>query len=281
MSPSSLRVPVAVLLAAAVCAVVLLRNPAGDGQRPPPADDPVRAGRERYATFAAADLEALDRGSFIAILRRAVIDPSDGYTAADLDQVLAGTAEFIHVRFLQDSPTVYQQWRERNGYVPRSPEIIQGSGVEHNWRIWTGRTEDRPSFDELVEGSFSQSVNDAGGRARPTRIATDPQSLAVQFYREDRRSPPPLLKGGLGAELWHGRISASMMNLWEPPQSRRALLASPGSVRCARVGLIIEGQTGDRHPWLFTWLQDPTDKRWRLSWVNIQNYEGHLPMIVY
>jgi len=246
-------------------------------------DLPVAA-REHFAKFKVESLVTLDEESLSKLLTQGKTDSTGKHSESELQEVAKATAEFIHMRFLQDSPAAYREWRKRKGYAQRSEEIIKGSGVAVNWGFWTNRPGQEPSFvdlADLMDGSFAASLDALGGRARPVKIATDAEAFVIDFYREDRGHPTPKLEGTMGSDLWLGNISASPLSLWEPPHSRKTLLSKPGWLRGACVGVILEGATGDRLPWLFTWIQDPENQKWYLSWVNIQNYDGNLPMIVF
>ena len=283
----SKRVMVLMATSLCVCGVAFLTwrtvnrlvSPAG-----PQVRDLAAAGRQHFAKFTVQPLRTLDDEGLMKLLSQGKTDASGKHSDAELRDLAAATAEFIRLRFLQDSPAVYREWRTQKGYKQRPAEILKAVGIAYNWAVWTNQRGKEPSYvdlTDLMDGSFEASLNGLDGKARPVNISTDAEAFAINFYREDRGHPAPMLKGIMGAELWLGNVAASPLPLWEPPHSRKALLSDPGWMRCADVGVILEGATGSRFPWVFTWIQDPVDHRWYLFWVTIQNYDGDLPMIVY
>jgi len=168
---------------------------------------------------------------------------------------------------LVEDPTEYFRWREAQGDVPLTLERMRddplyGSAFEFH--------SDRGTITDQMSGRDAVgAILQARSVGTLTGLPGDEKGMLVTFKLVTASDlKPPTFEGKLGSEVWVGGRSSAGNNWWQGEFSE---LVSAGELLTGYLATVVEFETGPRRPMIWSWYWHPTQERWRLRAVLLNN----------
>lgn len=236
----------------------------------------VEEGRRAYATIdhitdvrsQAAVRHAMEAASF---------DDQAGLETAQVDALVEQVAEFLFMRFGQDSPAQYRAWR-----AARGDEWREWSYLRDIWNVskWYEAHVGEPipdgagsKMDEVFDRLWIRRAEMYDGFNRLDSIAAEPKGLAVVIARATLGDPlPKMVHGEMNERLWYGEVEGTHCSWWQPRVTIASLLENRGEAIVATVGVVAQFGERWRRPLIMMYVWDPMSSAWVLETLNTTNY---------
>jgi hypothetical protein len=265
-------VTVCVIVAVALV-VWFVRSGLAGAPRPSAADlikSSLREGARAYKPLAMVPIAEARPGW----LASAPIDDRSGMRV-DHAALRREVEEFVRRRLVEQDFEAYVAWRLERGWRWKSVEELQATWhIREAYQAVIGR----PAPNDLDVRGFMAALWDTGlaghaGENRPVALARDRTGQTVTIGRtNDPADHCQTLDGELGPETWHGPTCATLRRWFHPPTSPKELFRRHGTLVTATVGVVVELQSGDRQPYMFSFFHDPERAAWMLMEVNRSHY---------
>lgn len=216
-----------------------------------------------------------DRSRLAGALKTADVLGLEHIDSTKLSLLINAAAEFMYLRYGQDSPMAYADWLLGRG--------CRWSDLEPLLKVWTvdtayplmvgGEFPTDESSEQLFHRYFTPTLDWEKGVNRPASIAAERRGTAIVIGVADMAHPvSPRVAGIMPSELWHGKTSGNMCQWLLPKKSFQDLIREFGAVTCAQVAVVTRFADGSIRPrmTMFTW--SPVEKQWTLQQVTDFNY---------
>ena len=180
--------------------------------------------------------------------------------------LLESAGEFLTHRF-EKSPAEYIAWRERQGYVRRSPEALKNVvGIDGVWRGYFGEaTAPALPWDELFTKAIEGQANVGEGRTLAISVANGVQGYEVALGKMTRTGNEPAEFKGLLGDMYRVGGNGSFPSWWSLPRKPKEMLDTTPEIAVAFVGFLAEFRDGVRRVVSLRFVRDPILKRWMID----------------
>jgi len=244
----------------------------------------LERGRDLYKPLSVKPIDSLPEASDTLAFVRDRLEIEHGelaaHTGASHDSIITESMEMLRRRFLENAPHSYLEWRQSLGYVSPDRAKLMRGGVPEEYQAIAGEPmSDAPEFEDVFRVFWNFANSFKTGLNKPVAFSGDAKSFVLSFGElKSLDGAMPEIEASRGTEFWNGH-SRGALRLWQrPPVDFPEILARDGKVLIARFGMMIEYQSGDRRPFVFTHFYNPVDKRWWLRWVSTHSIDPNSPI---